>query len=232
MEAWLTENFQIYANQPFMVYGFLLLLMTASSFGLPVPEEFTLVTVGFLAYTGQNQVPVSPNAVNMYTLAIVSFLSVLASDILVYSIGRFNGEKLRKTKFFKKKIKQERYDKINSLFQKYSGFAIFGFRFMPGIRFPGHLTCGMSGVPFRKFLLIDGLAALVSVPTQVLLVAIYGKIILATIDKYKYLVMGTMFVIFVGFILYKIYEYKKSKKNKETDLKKVDNIDNGENIEA
>ena len=216
MEAWLTENFQIYANQPFMVYGFLLLLMTASSFGLPVPEEFTLVTVGFLAYTGQNQVPPSPNAVNMYTLAIVSFLAVLASDILVYSIGRFNGEKLKKTKFFKKKIKQERYDKINSLFQKYSGFAIFGFRFMPGVRFPGHLTCGMSGVPFRKFLLIDGLAALVSVPTQVLLVAIYGKIILSTIDKYKYIVMGTMFALFVGFILFKMYQYKKNRDKKNS----------------
>jgi len=216
MEAWLTENFQIYANQPYMVYGFLLLLMTASSFGLPVPEEFTLVTVGFLAYTAKNQVPISPNAVNMYTLAIVSFLSVMASDVLVYSIGRFNGEKLKKTKFFKKKIKQERYDKINSLFQKYSGFAIFGFRFMPGVRFPGHLTCGMSGVPFRKFLLIDGLAALISVPTQVILVAIYGKIILATIDKYKYLVMGTMFALFLAFILFKMYEYKKKRDKKNS----------------
>jgi len=216
MEAWLTENFQIYANQPYMVYGFLLMLMTASSFGLPVPEEFTLVTVGFLAYTAQNQVPLSPDAINMYTLATVSFLAVLASDILVYSIGRFNGEKLKKTKFFKKKIKQERYDKINSLFQKYSGFAIFGFRFMPGVRFPGHLTCGMSGVPFRKFLLIDGLAALVSVPTQVLLVAIYGKIILSTIDKYKYIVMGTMFALFVGFILFKMYQYKKNRDKKNS----------------
>jgi len=218
MEAWLTENFQIYANQPYMVYGFLLLLMTASSFGLPVPEEFTLVTVGFIAYTAKNQVPVSPNAINMYTLAFVSFLSVMASDILVYSIGRFNGKKLKKTKFFKKKIKKERFDTVNGWFQKYSGFAIFGFRFMPGVRFPGHLTCGMSEVPFRKFLLIDGLAALISVPTQVLLVAIYGKIILSTINKYKYIFMATMFVMFLTFILYKIYEYKKNKDNLNKDI--------------
>jgi len=211
MEAWLTETFQVYANQPYMVYGFLLLLMTASSFGLPVPEEFTLVTVGFIAYTARNQIPISPNAVNMYTLAVVSFLAVLSSDVLVYSIGRFSGDKLKESNFFKKKIKQERYDKINELFQKYSGFAIFGFRFMPGIRFPGHLTCGMSGVPFRKFLLIDGLAALISVPTQVLVVAIYGKVILATISKYKYMFMGIMFALFVGFIIYKYYEHKKKK---------------------
>jgi len=215
MEAWLTETFTHYAYQPFMVYSLIVLLMTASSFGLPVPEEFTLVTVGFIAYTARFPDIYPPpyqgaEGINMYTVALVSLLAVLLSDILVYGIGRFFGQKLMESNFFKKKVKQDRFDKINELFQKYSGFAIFSFRFMPGIRFPGHLTCGMTKVPFKKFLLIDGFAATISVPTQVLVVAIYGKVIISTISKYKYIFFTTLIALFVIFVVYKFYKYKKT----------------------
>lgn len=228
MEVWLTETFTHYAYQPYMVYGLIVLLMTASSFGLPIPEEFTLVTVGFIAYTArfpETYPPPTPNAVgiNMYVLAIVSLIAVLSSDVLVYSIGRFFGKKLMSSNFFKKKVKQERFDKINLLFQKYSGFAIFGFRFMPGIRFPGHLTCGMTKVPLKKFLSIDGLAASISVPTQVLVVAIYGKVIISTISKYKYAFFGTLFTLFLIFVFYKYYQHKKNISKSSNQEKKIGN---------
>ena len=228
MEVWLTETFTHYAYQPYMVYGLIVLLMTASSFGLPVPEEFTLVTVGFIAYTArfpETYPPPTPDAIgiNMYVLAIVSLVAVLSSDILVYSIGRFFGQKLMDSNFFKNKVKQERFDKINHLFQKYSGFAIFGFRFMPGIRFPGHLTCGMTKVPFKKFLSIDGLAASISVPTQVLVVAIYGKVIISTISKYKYAFFGTLFTLFLIFVIYKYYKHKKKKSKDSNQTQSIEN---------
>lgn len=60
------------------------------------------------------------------------------------------------------------------------------FRFTPGVRFPGHLSCGMMGISPWTFLAADGLAALISVPTQVYLFAHYGEVILSTIKQVKH----------------------------------------------
>ena len=48
-------------------------------------------------------------------------------------------------------------------------------------------------------MLIDGLAVMISVPTQVLLVAHYGEAILTTVRKFKMIVLG---IIFIAAIIY------------------------------
>ena len=35
----IVEFFANYAYQPYLVYGFIVMFMTASSFGLPIPED-------------------------------------------------------------------------------------------------------------------------------------------------------------------------------------------------
>jgi membrane protein DedA with SNARE-associated domain len=44
---------------------------------------------------------------------------------------------------------------------------IFSARFMPGVRSQVFLSSGALGIPFRVFLLFDGLAAMISVPAIV-----------------------------------------------------------------
>ena len=48
----LIEFFAAYAYQPMLVYSFIVLFMTASSFGLPIPEEMTLVSAGLVGGSG------------------------------------------------------------------------------------------------------------------------------------------------------------------------------------
>lgn len=79
------------------------------------------------------------------------------------------------------------------------------FRFTPGIRFPGHMCCGFMGVPAWKFILIDGAAALLTVPTQVLLVAYYGDVILDYIKQFKI----ALLVVLVAIIFLWIFKRKK-----------------------
>ena len=186
----LVAFFSQYAYQPTFVYLFIVLFMTASSFGLPIPVEMTLISAGLVAYMARHPdlfAPPTPDAqgVSLTVLTIVCFFSVLGSDVLVYFIGRFFGKKLIRTKFFNNSIGEKRFNKINKIFLKNSFWASGFFRFTPGIRFPGHMSCGLMGIPFWKFVLVDGIAALVSVPTQVVLVAIYGEIILAKIKEFK-----------------------------------------------
>ncbi len=209
-EQALIQFFAGYAYEPTMVYSFICLFMTASSFGLPIPEEVTLISAGLVAYMARNPSEYPPpypgaEGVNLVILSVVCFLAVLGSDIFVYSLGRFFGTKILASNFFKKKIGDDHLEKVDSWFQKYSSWVCGAFRFMPGIRFPGHLSCGMLKVPFWKFILIDGLAALVSVPTQVLVVAYYGEVILAKIREFKMYIGIGLVVLLLIFLIRKFF---------------------------
>ncbi len=213
----IVEFFSGYAYQPMMVYSFIVLFMTASSFGLPIPEELTLVSAGLVAYMARNPdqfPPPTPDAegVNLLTLSIVCFVAVLGSDILIYFLGRIFGSRIIGSDFFKKRFPPAHFKKIQNLFDKYGHYASGVFRFTPGVRFPGHLSCGTMNIPLIKFIVVDGSAALISVPTQVLLVAFYGEVILEKFTEFKLILASILGIIILYFVLRKIIKkFRKSK---------------------
>lgn len=212
--------FKDYAYDPRAVYSFIVVFMTLSSFGLPIPEEMTLVSAGLVAYMAMHPdkfPPPTPDAVgvDLTILCIVCFVAVLGSDLVIYFIGRIFGPKLIKSELFNNKIGEKNFRKINKIFLKYSHWACGLFRFTPGVRFPGHMTCGLMGVPLWKFIAIDGTAALLSVPTQVLLVAFYGEVILAKIKEFKLILAAIIGVLIVLWVIRKIYLKFRSKNSGE-----------------
>lgn len=221
--ASLISFFSQYAYEPGQVYTFIILFMLASSFGLPIPEELTLISAGLVAHMAQDPIKYPPpypgaEGVNVWTLCIVSFLAVFFCDTLVYFLGKIFGGRIIKTKFFQKKVEGKAFATINTWFQKYGGWCCGIFRFTPGLRFPGHLSCGLLGIPVWKFLLIDGIVALLSVPTQVYFVATYGDVILDKMAEFKlYLVifLGTFFLVW---LLRKIYLKLKTPKTRMEEL--------------
>lgn len=208
-----------YAYQPTWIYTFLIVMMLLSSIGLPFPEEATLVSVGLLAYMGINPhlyPPPFPGAphVHPHTAAVVAFLAVFLSDFLIYTIGRVFGRRIFEWKPVKSVLSEENRKRIEDWTQKYGAYACGIFRFTPGLRFPGHLACGMLRFPAWKFALIDGIAALVSVPTQILLLAYYGDTILKFFKQFK-IVLLCLFVVVLAYILYSKYRAKKSSASTE-----------------
>ena len=208
--------FSQYAYQPYYVYGFIVLFMLASSYGLPLPEELVLISAGLVAYmanTPDKYPPPYPGAegVDVATLCTVSFLAVLISDLQVYLIGKYFGARIIKTRFFQKQVAGEGFNKINLFFQQYGGLACGIFRFTPGLRFPGHLSCGFLGIPLWKFLVIDIFAAGLSVPTQVYFVATYGQIILDKMAEFKIYLLSALAVVALVWIVRKIYLKKMCK---------------------
>lgn len=209
------EFFSAYAYQPHLVYTFIILFMTASSFGLPIPEEMTLVSAGLVAYMAAHPdkfPPPTPDAegVNLTLLCVICFIAVLGSDLVIYLLGKTFGRRIVDSDFFQKRIGTDRLDKINALFDKYGHWACGIFRFTPGVRFPGHLSCGIMGVPLWQFLLVDGVAALFSVPTQVYLVATYGEVILDKIAEFKLILGSIIGVILIIWLIRKFVFKKKS----------------------
>jgi membrane protein DedA with SNARE-associated domain len=163
-----------FAYEPGMVYTALIAMMLLSAFGLPIPEEVTLISVGLLAFMGANPEHFPPpypgaSVVNPTEAAIVAALAVFVADFLVYMIGRVYGRKILYSPWMSKFISAQTISKAEEFTKKYGMLATGLFRFTPGIRFPGHLLCGSLRFSPWKFASIDFLAVMISVPTQVLL---------------------------------------------------------------
>lgn len=200
MEQSLIEMLNSFAHNPVAVYALIFVFMYASSFGLPLPEEVILLTVGFLAHMAMNP-DIFPSkepgadGIDVHVAAWFCYVAVLSSDVLVYLIGRRFGPRVLAWGPVRKILTPERRAKVDAWTERLGPWAGGLFRFTPGIRFPGHLSCGVLGVSLRKFVLIDGIAALVSVPTQVYLVAWYGQEILSLVRKYQPLAIALVGIV-------------------------------------
>lgn len=181
-----------YAHSPVLVYSIVSAMMFLSSFGLPIPEEVTIVALGLIVHMGRHpdQYPppagVSVSPLNIYTAMAVCFFAIMISDFIVYSLGKKFGTSRWLHKFFRKYLGENSLEKSRTMIHKHRFLVPAIFRFTPGVRFPGHLSCGMMGISPWTFLAADGLAALISVPTQVYLFAHYGEVILSTIKQVKH----------------------------------------------
>lgn len=213
-EASLLSFFAEYAYEPGHVYGLIIIFMLASSFGFPIPEELVLISAGLVAHMAKDPVRYPPPyegalGVDVFTLATICFLAVFLSDLLVYLIGKVFGGKILRSRFFEKRAKGDFFSKVTDWFQKYGAWAAGIFRFTPGLRFTGHLSCGLLGLPLWKFVLVDGLAALLSVPTQVYLVAEYGDVVLSKLKEFKISLFIVIFLIICAYALRRVIQKNK-----------------------
>lgn len=139
------------------VFGILILC----GFGLPVPEDITLVSGGIisgLSYT------------NPHIMCVVGLLGVLIGDSTMFLGGRIFGYRIQRIRTFRRILSPRRFSQIQQKFKKYGLGLLFVARFLPGLRSPIYLVAGMSRrISFFTFLLMDGLAALISVPVWIYL---------------------------------------------------------------
>lgn len=215
MEAAISEILSQYAYSPWLVYGAICGFMLLSAFGLPIPEEVVLVSAGFVGYMSLNPATFPPpypgaQSVNVYILSAVAFFAVMGADYLIYHLGRHFGPKLFKMRFFSRMVSDDALTKIQRWTKRYGYWAVFIFRFTPGVRFPGHLMCGAMGLSPWRFIGVDALAAGISVPTQVLLVSFYGEYILQYLSRFKIALFSVMGAALVIFIVYKFVQKRKT----------------------
>lgn len=201
-----------YAYQPEIVYLFVVLMMTSSSFGLPIPEEVTIITVSLLAFMGAHPELFPPPegahaVVNKYVAAAVVLFAAIGSDFIVYGLGRLFGKQLRRYERGRKWLESDKVNKARAWMENYGLWAVFFFRFTPGLRFPAHFTCGLMRLPIPKFLLVDGAAATISIPTQIILIATYGETILEILHRFKTFFAVAIVLVALTYLGYKIYGY-------------------------
>ncbi len=207
------QFFMQLAYEPVYAYAAISALLIASSFGLPFPEEITLLSAGFLSHISLNPEiypPPSPDSigVNAWVTAFVCFAAVLGSDVLVFSLGRHFGPRLLKHRLTSRILTPQSLEKITRWTERFGPLACGVFRFTPGLRFPGHFACGSFGISYAQFLAIDGMAALLTVPTQVILMAFYGQEILGILKNVK-IVLAVVIITGLSWYFWRRHQHAK-----------------------
>lgn len=129
--------------------------------GLPLPEDITLVAGGIITGLGYGDV---------HTMVGVGMAGVLMGDSTMFLLGRHFGGRIMRWRFVARLLTPERYAKVQEKFERYGNRLMFVARFLPGMRTAVFITAGATHrVGFLRFLLLDGMAAAISVPIWVYL---------------------------------------------------------------
>lgn len=133
--------------------------------GLPLPEEVALIGSGILLFQGK---------VRFVQITVVCSVAILLGDSIPYWLGRHYGLAALKTPWVAKLLHPERFAALERRFAEHGNYAVFTCRFLPGLRIPGYFVAGTLRMSYPRFILIDFLGVLISVPTSIYLGKIFG----------------------------------------------------------
>jgi membrane protein DedA with SNARE-associated domain len=131
----------------------IIVFLTLTGIGLPIPEEVPIVAAGVASKAG---------ALKWYYALPACLVGALLGDSLMYAIGRFFGARVLKAHpWWSGFLTAEREKTIEDLLKKHGIKAFFVARFLVGLRSPFYLTAGILRVKYRWFLLADFICATV-----------------------------------------------------------------------
>lgn len=135
-------------------YATYLLLLVATGVGSPIPEDLILATAGYL---------ISAGAFSWPGALILGVIGVVSSDLLLYLWGmRLNAGV--KGGWMGRLVRPHHLAKAEEWLVRLGDKAVFFGRLLPGTRTVAFIGAGVRRMPLSKFLLFDGLGALVWVP--------------------------------------------------------------------
>lgn len=161
--------------------------------------ETILVLAGFLAFRGYMQLE--------YVVA-VAFFGSYAGDQLWYFLGRRHGRKL----LARKPSWQKMGDKALEHVRKHPDLWVLSFRFVYGLRTVMPVAIGLSGYPPARYLLLNGIGAIVWATVLGSAAFYFGSVlegVLGNIKKYELMVLGGLVVI--GLLFWLRRRFKASK---------------------
>lgn len=151
-------------------------------------------------------------------MIMVAMFAVLSGDLFIFYLGHRWASNLLEHKLAQRLATPDRVAKLRIKFHEHQLKTIFVGRFLPGVRALVFLTAGAMKISVWKFLLMNGLAAAISVPVFVILGYVFGH----SYDKVKEHVAGAkhiaIFVIIgIGIMWILWLAYSRSARIRETE---------------
>ncbi len=191
---------------PVAGYSVILGILILCGFGLPLPEDVTLLFAGFLAST---------HKISLGGALIAGFVGVFAGDTILFTLGRRYGKRLFAVKPFSLVFSPERIEIAEQKIIRNQHFICFIGRFVPGLRACIFALVGSMGVRPKVFLIQDGLAALVSVPVWVFVGFYTGEnwdLAIKRAHEAQWILIGLVGSLILGYIGFTFYRHHREKK--------------------
>jgi membrane protein DedA with SNARE-associated domain len=135
-------------------YVGLFILLILGTLGLPFPEDGILLLSGFLT---------AHDVIRPFPTFLVVYSGLLTTDFLLYSVGNKYGRRLVGHKKFNKIITNDRLAKLEKKFKKWGALVVFFGRHLLGLRAQIFLVAGVMRMSWKKFLIVDGTSALLTI---------------------------------------------------------------------
>jgi membrane protein DedA with SNARE-associated domain len=197
------------------IYGIGFGVLLACGLGLPVPEDITLVLMGYMTFLSMPDGQPRPHT-HVAVATLVGLTGVMIGDGFMFFLGRTLGNKLAHIWPFRPMLANGRREKAEGFLSKNGPKVLFSARFMPGLRSVVFFTSGTLGIRFSRFLLFDGLAALISVPLLVVSAWYWGAQIQAVIEYARQAEHGLLAVIVAVALIWAAKSWWSSRKKAST----------------
>jgi membrane protein DedA with SNARE-associated domain len=196
-------------------------LLFLCGLGLPVPEDIPLVLGGFFI-VHLNWHP--------WVVCILAWCGIIGGDCVLYRFGRKYGLNITRVPFIGKHVTAERIQRAEALFERYGIWVVAVGRLFAGIRGAMVVAAGAIRFNFIKFIIADGLAALVSGGLFIGLGYYLGRkfedphSVWQKIEHYKGWVMAGIAVAVASLIFYLWWRAKRHKGISDIALEKAEQV--------
>jgi membrane protein DedA with SNARE-associated domain len=144
-------------------------LLCAAGVGAPVSEDLLLIAGGMVIGQGGGSLPL---------MIAIGWVGTVAGDALLFRIGKHLGPRAARQRHLSRVLTPARVERVREYYVRYGMLTVAVIRFIPGLRATTILIAGSSGLSFRKFVIADGLAAMVTAPLLVWLGYRFGSVVL------------------------------------------------------
>jgi membrane protein DedA with SNARE-associated domain len=192
---------------PVAGYSVILGVLILCGFGLPLPEDVTLLFAGFLAAT---------HKISICGALVASFTGVFLGDSILFALGRKYGKRLFAMKPFSFVFSPATIEIAEQKIIRNQHFICFIGRFVPGLRACIFALVGSMGVRPKVFLIQDGLAALVSVPIWVFVGFYTGEnwdLAIHRAHEAQWILISLVGTLIIGYLIFTYFRHHREKKN-------------------
>ena len=190
---------------PLMIF----MLLFACGLGLPLPEDIPLLLGGFFVAQGKFDLTIC---------SILAWAGIIGGDCVLYSLGKRYGLNITKVPFVGKHVTEARIKQAERLFEKWGIWVVAVGRLFAGIRGAMVVAAGAIRYNFIKFVIADGLAALISGGLWIWLgwwigkkVGSDPKALMERIKPYQHWILIGMIALAVLVVLYIVWRGKRHK---------------------
>jgi membrane protein DedA with SNARE-associated domain len=168
----------------------------------PCPEEAGILYAAGVA-------AIHPNVHPLLAWPVTS-AGIVCADLTLYGIGRLWGQRMFQTRWFKWLLRDERRPRIETRFHEHGVKLLMAARFLPPLRTGVFIIAGTIRFSFVRFLIADGLFAVIGVGA-IFLIATW---IIERIHQWGHWLPFVIVGLLAAYALYRYYRYLRRREMK------------------